>query len=535
MRIILNAQSVVKTSGTWRARPLALFFLAAPLLLPVSAFAQVGAPATSQQTTQATPLPLSGRTAQNGSVKTTQAPIPGTTNSVDTINPTVQVQGLYAGSTLSTSKMAFSGKLSLSEAIQRGLEYNLGTVGSTQAERQAHGQTISARSALLPNVNGTLGETVEQENLKALGLRIKVPIPGFTFPTIVGPFNFFDLRAHLTQNVLDLTALNNYRASSESARAGQFAIEDARDLVVLAVGGSYLQVVAAKARVEAAHAQVETANALLQQTQQKRQAGIVAQVDVDRSEIEALSQRQRFLSLENDLSKQKINLARMTGLPPNEHYDISDDMPFAAAPPITVDDAFKQALDGRADLKAAESQVRAAERGKSAAKSELLPSLTAAGDYGVIGTNPAQSHGTFTASATLHVPIWQGGRAKGDIEQADAVLAQRRAELEDLKLQVESDVREAYLDLQTAASQVEVAERNIHVAEESLNLTRQRFEAGVTDNVEVVQAQESVASAKLDYINSVFAHNAAKLTLARAMGRAADSLPRFLHISVSSR
>ena len=528
MRINLNAQSAVKSSGTWRARPLALIFLAGPLLFSVPAFAQIGAPA-SQQTTQATPLPLSGRTAQNGSVKATQAPIPGTTNSVDTINPTVQVQGLYAGSTSSLSKMPFSGKLSLSEAIQRGLEYNLGTVGTTQAERQAHGQSISARSALLPNVNGTFGETVEQEDLKALGLRIKAPIPGFTFPTIVGPFNYFDLRAHLTQNVLDLTALNNYRASSESARAGQYATEDARDLVVLAVGGSYLQVVAAKARVESARAQVDTANALLQQTQQKRQAGIVAQVDVDRSEIEALSQRQRFLSLENDLSKQKINLARMTGLPPNEHFDVSDDIPFAAAPPLTVDDAFKQALDARADLKAAESQVRAAERGKSAAKSELLPSLTAAGDYGVIGTNPAQSHGTFTASATLHVPIWQGGRAKGDIEQADAVLAQRRAELEDLKLQVESDVREAYLDLQTAASQVEVAERNIHVTEESLNLTRQRFEAGVTDNVEVVQAQESVAGAKLDYINSVFAHNAAKLSLARAMGRAAESLPRFLN------
>ena len=291
--------------------------------------------------------------------------------------------------------------------------------------------------------------------------------------------------------------------------------------------------IAAKARAESARAQLDTANALYQQTLQKRQVGIAAQVDVDRSEVEALTQQQRLLSLENDLSKQKINLARMTGLPPNEHYDVTDDVPFAAAPPVSVEDAFKQALDGRADLKAAEAQLRAAERGKSAAKSELLPSLSAAGDYGVIGTNPDQSHGTFTASATLRVPIWQGGRAKGDIEEADAALAQRRAELEDLKSQVESDIREAYLDVQTAASQVEVAQRNIHVTEESLNLTRQRYEAGVTDNVEVVQAQESVTSAKLDYINSVFAHNAAKLSLARAMGRAADNLPRFLNLSLN--
>src|SRR5579863_2502820 len=343
-----------------------IFFLGA-LVFANGAFAQ-GPPQTQAQGTQATPLPLSGKTGQNGSVKTTQAPVPGTTTSVDTINPTVQVQGPYAGSTSSTARMAFSGKLSLQEAIQRGLEYNLGTVGLTQAERQAHGQSISARSALLPNVNGTLGETVEQEDLRALGLRIKVPIAGFTFPTIVGPFNYFDLRAHLTQNVLDLTALNNYRASNESARAGQFATQDARDLVVLAVGGSYLQVLAAKARVESAHAQLDTANALYQQTLQKRQAGIAAQVDVDRSEVETLTQRQRLLSLENDLSKQKINLARMTGLPPNEHYDVSDNVPFVAAPALSVDDAFKQALEGRADLKAAESQVRAAEHGRSAAK-----------------------------------------------------------------------------------------------------------------------------------------------------------------------
>jgi len=509
----------------------ALLFLAAPLVFCASAAAQAAPPA-QQQSSQAAQLPLSGRTGQNGSVKATQSPVPGTTTSVDTINPTVQVQGPYAGSTSSTAKFPFSGKLSLREAIQRGLEYNLGTVGMTQAVRQAHGQSIVARSVLLPNLNGSLSETVEQQDLKALGFRISLPIPGFTFPTIVGPFNYFDLRARLTQDVLDFTALNNFRAANETARAGQFAAQDARDLVVLAVGGAYLQVIAAKARVVSAQSQLDTANALYQQTLQKRGVGVVAQVDVDRSEVEALTQQQRLLSLENDLSKQKINLARMTGLPPNEQYDVSDDVPFSSAPPVTVDEAIKNAIDGRSDLKAAEAQLQAAERARSAAKAERLPSLSASGDYGVIGTNPAQSHGTFTAMATLRIPIWQGGRTEGDIEQADAALAQRLAELEDLKSQVESDIREAYLDVQTAASQVEVARRNIRVTEEALDLTRQRYEAGVTDNVEVVQAQESVTTAKLDYINSVFAHNAAKLSLARAMGRAADSLPRFLNTNL---
>lgn len=151
-------------------------------------------------------------------------------------------------------------------------------------------------------------------------------------------------------------------------------------------------------------------------------------------------------------------------------------------------------------------------------------------DYGVIGTNPAQSHGTFSATGTLRFPIWEGGRTEGDIEQANATLTQRRAELEDLKLEVESEIRKIYFDLEAATSQVEVAQKNVQVAKETLDLTRQRVEAGVADSVELVQSQESLAGAELDYINSVFAHNLAKLSLARATGRAAEDLPAFLSI-----
>jgi outer membrane protein TolC len=188
----------------------------------------------------------------------------------------------------------------------------------------------------------------------------------------------------------------------------------------------------------------------------------------------------------------------------------------------------KQALDQRADLKAAEAQVRAAERALTAARDERYPSLSVSADYGEIGTNPGQAHGTFTAAATLTVPIWRGGRAGGDIEEADAALRQRRAELEDQKSQVESDVRNAYLDLQAASSQVGVAQQNLDVTGQTLAQERQRFEAGVSNDVAVTQAQESVASAQLDYINSVFAHNVAKLSLARAIGNAPQSLRQFL-------
>jgi outer membrane protein TolC len=524
--------SKTRNAPIFRIRCIAATIWLIAFAVATRGFAQgPAAPRSNQsQGTQTTLLPLSGRNAQTGSVIAVESPIAGTTNSVNTINPTVQVQGPYSGSAHSTTKLPFSGKLSLREAIERGLDFNLGAVGLSNAARQAQGQSQVARSALLPNLSGNLTETVEQINLRASGIKFRSPIPGFVFPTIVGPFNVMDARASLTQSIFDMTARNNYRSANEVYHANQFSARDARDLVVLAVGGAYLQVIATKERVKSAHAQLDTANALYQQNSQKRGVGLVAQVDVDRSQVEALAQQQRVTSLENDLAKQKISLARMTGLPPTDEYDLTDEVPFLAAPALSLEDALKQAFDRRADLKAAESQIRAAEHTLAAARDERLPSLSLSGDYGAIGTNPSQSHGTFTAAATLHFPIWQGGRTEGDIKEAEATLAQRRAELDDLKSQVESDVRNAYLDLRAASSQVEVARKNLEVSTETLDLTRQRFEAGVTDNVEVIQAQEFLTSAELDVINSVFAHNIAKLSLARSIASAANSLQQFLSV-----
>jgi outer membrane protein TolC len=424
--------------------------------------------------------------------------------------------------------MPFSGKLSIREAIQRGLEYNLGAVGVTQAMHQSHGQMNAARSALLPNLNGDVAETVETTNLAALGIRINVPIPGFSFPTLVGPFNYIDFRARLSQTVANMTALNNYRAAKEMQHADEETAQDARDLVVLGVTGAYLQVVTAQAKVTASMAQLDSANAVYQETLKQFQFGKVPQIEVNRSQVEALTQQQRLVSLQNDLAKQKINLARMIGLPANNNYETTDDVPFSPPPDLKVEDALKQAYEHRADLKASEAQVRAAQRILSASRDERLPSLAVAADYGAIGTNPGQTRATYTVTTTLSVPIWQGGRAEADIEQARATLAQRQAEFEDTKGQIESQIREAYLDLQAAASQVEVAEKNIQLTQQTLDETRLRLQYGVVINVELVQSEESVSSAQLDYINSVFAHNVAKLSLARALGRAADNLPQFL-------
>jgi outer membrane protein TolC len=503
------------------------FFLLIFFLAGVLAHAQIGPPPAASQGTLATQLPLSGRGVQGGGVTVTQSPVPGTTASVNTLNTSIQTSGPFSGSAVGA---AFSGRLSFREAIRRGLEYNLGGFGLAQALRQSQGQARVARSGLLPNLSASLSETEQQTNLAVAGIHFNSPIPGLSIPTVVGPFNYFDLRARLTQSIADLTAWKNYRSAQANARASELSAKDARDVVTLAVGGAYLQVIAARARVASARAQLQTAKALFEQTSQQRSVGVVAQTDVNRSRVQMLTGQERLTTLENDLAKQKINLARLTGLPVNERFDLSDDMPFSPAPSIDVEDALRQAFANRQDLKAAETQIHAAQLTKTAAKAERLPSISLSADYGANGLTPDQSHGTFAVEGTLSVPIWRGGRTEGDIEQADAALSQRRAEAEDLRGKIEADVRSAFLDLQTATSQVEVANQNLQVSKETLDLTRQRFEAGVSDNVEVVRAQEAVASAELDCINSVFAHNVAKLSLARAIGGASENLSHFLKL-----
>jgi outer membrane protein TolC len=377
--------------------------------------AQLGPPAGSSGNPTAAQLPLSGRGVQNGSVSAAQTPLPGITASVNTLNSTVQVQGPYGGS---IPHDGLAGKLTLHDAIQRGLQYNLGATGLNLAIRQARGQTRTARSALMPNLNGNLRESVLQNDLAVAGIRSPtIPGLGRVIPTLTPPFNYFDLRATLTQNIADLTALNNYRSSTEVLKANEQYAQDARDLVVLAVGGAYLQVLTAQARIESARAQLETAKALYKQTDERRQAGLNAQIDSNRSRVQLQTQQQRVTTIENDLAKQKINLARIIGLPPNEHFELEGSITFSPAPTMTPENALKQAMDRRADLKAAEAQVRASERSVAAAKAERYPTLGLSADYGAIGMNPSNSHGTFTVTGSLKFPIWQGGRAEENLRQ----------------------------------------------------------------------------------------------------------------------
>jgi outer membrane protein TolC len=419
--------------------------------------------------------------------------------------------------------------LSLLDAIERGLAYNLDVVTVTQGVKEAGGRRAIARSALLPSVFAEMRAMVQKMNLAAMGLGSGFIFPGFRPPTVVGPFNTVDLRLRASQTVFDLTSWNTYHASTDAARAAELSAEDARDLVVVAVAGTYLEVVAAGARVESARAQLETATLLFRQNAERRAAGLLAQVDVDRSEIQALAQQQRLTSLQNDFAKQKIALARLIGSRPTELYDLVDTVPFTAAPPLGLEDALQQARAGRADLKAAEARLDAARRTLAAARAERVPSVSVDADYGALGTALSNARSTFSIAGNVRVPLWNAALG-GQVDQAEADEARRRAELDDVANRVESEIRTAHLDLEAATNQVDVARRNLQVSSESLDLTRQRFDAGITSNIEVVQAQESVAAAELDYINSVYAHNLGKLHMARAIGQVAERWRAFLGV-----
>jgi outer membrane protein TolC len=475
---------------------------------------------------RAAQLPISGRTGQQGSVATVQNPLPGGAQSVNTITGSVQVQGAYQGSVPPAGSPGEPLPLSLAEAIRRGLQYNLSTIGFQNGVRQAHAQRVLELANLLPNVSGNLLFTEQQTDLAAFGFKFQ--FSGFSIPTVVGPFHYFDLRAHVTQTVANFTTLRNYRATEQTLRATELSAQDARDLVVLAVTGGYLSIISAAARIDSARAQVATAQATYQQAVDRHNAGVTARIDVTRSQVELQTQQQRLTSQETDFAKQKIGLGRVIGLPAGQDFTLTDALPYAPLTGLTLDQALTRALTSRPDLKAAQAQVQAADLVRKAAVAERYPSVDLAGDYGVIGTSPQNSHGTFSVTGTLRFPIWQGGRVRGDIEQADAALQQRRSEYEDLRGRVDADVREAFLDLTAAANQVGVAQSNRDLAGDTLLQARDRFAAGVADTIEVIQAQESVAAAEQDYISSLYAHNLAKASLARAMGQAEQGIQQLL-------
>ena len=410
-------------------------------------------------------------------------------------------------------------QISLQGAIDRGLKTNLGLLLSDQDVGSARGERWKKLSSLLPNITTSSYADGSQVDLAEFGFNFKIPPGlGFNIPPIVGPFGYFDSRAYLTQSLIDPNAINNMRAATQNMKAAQYTAKDARDLVVLAVGYNYLQAIADASRIESVSAQVNTAQALYNQAADQVNAGTSPAIDGLRAQVELKTRQQQLIQAKNDFAIQKLTLARVIGLAPGQQYDLTDKSPYEPFTAMTLDEALQRAYGSRSDYMAASATVRASEYSKKAARAEYLPSLSFSADYGVASTYPSLStHGVFDVRGTLNIPIFQGGKVQGDELQADAQLEQARQRLENLRGQIDADVRTAFLNLQSSAEQVEVATSNIDLAQQTLDQSRDRFAAGVADTVEVVQAQEQVATANDSYISSLYSYNYAKISLARAL------------------
>lgn len=440
------------------------------------------------------------------------------------VSGTLGTQSPYLGSVPSGTPTGTVVPLSLSDALNRGLKYNLGAIESDIRTRTARAERLKSLSDLLPNVNALISQTAEQVNLRALG--IKIPVPGF--PEVVGPFGVEDVRAFWSQKVFDWNAVQKLRASDRSLKASDYSYKDSRDLVVLAVANAYLQVISDKATVESQQAQVETSRVLYQRAQDQTRAGVAARIDQLRADVELQTQQQRLIAAQNQSDKDALSLARTIGLPPGQEFTLTDGAPYKPLQGVTLEKALQDAYANRPDYLSAQLQVQSAVLARKAATAENYPSISSQVDYGDIGPNFANSHGTVTATASVTIPIFQGTRVRGDKLEADATLQQRRAEMEDLRGRIDQDVRSAFLDLTSAAELVNVASHNKDLAHETLSEAQDRFAAGVTDNIEVVEAQESVFVADQSYISSLYTFNIAKVQLARAMGIAEQAVNTYL-------
>jgi outer membrane protein TolC len=414
--------------------------------------------------------------------------------------------------------------LSFKEAIDRALRNNLGALIGSDNQLAARGQKWKELSALLPNVSAAATQSATQIDLAALGFRFN--FPGVS--SVVGPIGTFDARAYLKSPIFNWELIQRERGAQAGEAVAQFNYRSARELVALSAGNQYLLTIASGARVDAAQAQVESAQALYTKARDQQTAGIAPAIDTLRAQVESQSRQQQLIAARNSYAKQKLLLARTIGLPPGQEFNLTDKAPYEPLTPMSVEQALQRAYAQRPDYLAAVQQVRSAQLFRRAATAEHLPNLSLAGDYGAAGVNIGNSHGVFDIGATLAIPIFAGGRAHADALQAEATLRQSKQQLDSLRAQIDYDVRSALLDLASAADQVEVARQSLDLANQTLDQARDRFTAGVTDNLEVVQAQETVATANENYIASLYAHNLAKVSLARAIGFAEQGVRQYL-------
>ena len=420
-----------------------------------------------------------------------------------------------------TSGPATNGTLALTldEAIERGLKNNLGVILTETQKSALRGQKLEELQPLLPKMDGNITEALMQTDLAAEGLRIQ------GFPSVIGPYGYTDLRVNLSWTLLNVSSLKHYMAAKHNFQAASYTAQDAREMVVLAVGNAYLLAVADAARVESVQAELKVAQGALHDAEASHAAGASPKLDELRARVDFQREEQQLIAAENALEKDKLALARTIGLPLEQKFTLADQTAFSGMDSLNLDGLepeaeIAKARENRADRAALSEQTKAGEDEHKAAKDDRLPTLRANADYGDIGVNVRHSHGTGDAVGTLSIPILNEAELRGESLYTGAQLDALKAELSDKNAQIDADVRDALLDLKASRKQVEVARSNVDLASEALSEARLGYTSGVTDNLGVTDALAAYAQANTLLVASQYQYNMARLSLARALGDA---------------
>jgi len=428
----------------------------------------------------------------------------------------------FRGSAQRGSATAAPIELSLQEAISRGLSNNIGLLVRGTDAAEARIDRKRALSALLPNVEARISQYEAQNNLTTFGIQV----PGF--PPVVGPFNYFDARAAFTSPVFDWSLLKRAKAAAEYEKAALLSVDDGRDVVVAAVASGYFAILADMGRVDVTRSQVTLAQALFNIARDSQQASTVPAIDELRAQVEVKKQQQILLAVENQLSKDKLALARVIGLPSGQEFNATDTAPYKALTESAADELLQKAYRARTDYQSMEARLKASEISVHAADAARYPTVGLNANYGASGPVIGNSHGVFTIEGTLRFNIFDSGRIRADQDAAQSQVERRKNDLADLKGKIDFEVRNALVDLKTAADQVGIAQVTRDLANQELAQARDRYIAGVGSGLELVQAEVSLANTNQDLISAGYAHNLAKVQLARAVGATQVTLKEFM-------
>lgn len=425
-----------------------------------------------------------------------------------------------------------AGPLQLS--LKRAVEVAVSPEGSariqlaSEALKQAQARSLESRAALLPNVDAAFSDQSRTQNLAALGfnpsLFSSIPIPNFSFPTFVGPFTTVDARVTGSQNVFDFSTIRRYQASKVGISAARSDVDATGEQVAAQVARAYLAAVKADADVESAQADVTLSEAVLKQSENQKEAGTGTGIEITRAKVQLANDRQRLLVAQNARHGGHLQLLRAMSLRLDTELELTDKLQYVPVDAVTLDAAKSQALKERPDLKAQQEREANARLSASATRLERMPSVAAFGDYGSNGTALNNSVPTRTVGVQVRVPLFDGGRRDARREESVSQYRSETVRTNDLKEQIELDVRLALDGLQSADDQVKVAREGLELANNELTQARRRYDAGVAIGVEVTDAQTRLERARDNQTAALYNYNLARLDLAQAMGRVRSSV-----------